>query len=93
MVCQYSAICGVFISSCVSGIQQYAGYLASHAEYLSLPASAYLAFFLPSLLRLSGKFFSTGGFAGGLNGRRSQTGVMPKILVAAMGVVKDGGQI
>ena len=33
-----------------------------------------------------------GGFAGGLNGRRSQTGVLPKILVAAMDVVKDGGQ-
>ena len=35
----------------------------------------------------------TRGFAGGLNGPRSQTGVMPKILVAAaMDVVKDGGQ-
>ena len=33
-----------------------------------------------------------GGFAGGLSGRRSQTGVMLKILVAAMDVVKDGGQ-
>ena len=33
-----------------------------------------------------------GGFAGSLNGRRSQTDLMPKILVAAMDVVKDVGQ-
>ena len=37
------------------------------------------------------KFYNTRGFAGGLNGRQSQNGVMPKILVAAMDVVKDGG--
>ena len=33
-----------------------------------------------------------GGFAGGLNDRRSQTGVMPKIFVAATDVVKYGNQ-
>ena len=38
------------------------------------------------------KITSARDFAGGLNGRRSQTGVMPKVLVAAMDVVKDGGQ-
>ena len=34
---------------------------------------------------------NTRGFDGGLNGRRSQTDVMSKMLVAAMDVVKDGG--